>query len=116
MKTVNPITDQQRVRLAQLAVDNWRMLLDDPEIALAYVNGELELPAAQPATDAASLLPAESLYTAALNIAQERRDKLMRLRGALTSNDDQGALGLARELCGLGDDNEKRNRTHSRIN
>jgi len=113
-KPAKPLTDEQRVRLAQMAADSWRMLLSDPEIALAYVNGELD-PArgGEPtASEAAGPLPAESLYAAALAIASERREKLVRLRRALLDREVETALSMARELCGLGDEDEKGHRVN----
>lgn len=52
------------------------------------------------------------LYEAAAEIARARREKLYKLRAALRRNDSSAALTIARELCGLNDD-EERNRTHT---
>lgn len=54
-------------------------------------------------------------YEAARAIADERREKLSRLRSAFDFRDTKAALDIARELCGVKDD-EKSNRTHPRIN
>ena len=55
-----------------------------------------------------------ALIEAALQIAQERREIMVKLRAALESGDGARALELARELCGV--DYEKGNRTNSRVN
>ena len=55
------------------------------------------------------------ILDAALEIAQERRENLARLRTALENGNDPEALRLAKELCGL--DNEKESRRNpSRLN
>jgi hypothetical protein len=52
---------------------------------------------------------------AALEIAQRRRDTLAQLRAALEAGDQERAITLAKELCGLAHEQEG-NRTNSRIN
>lgn len=54
-----------------------------------------------------------ALMEAALAIAEERREILVKLRAALESGDDTRALELARELCGV--DYEKGNRVNSSV-
>jgi hypothetical protein len=54
-----------------------------------------------------------ALMEAALEIAQERREDLAKLRAALESGNDTQALELARELCGV--DYEKGNRVNPSV-
>ena len=60
-------------------------------------------------------LNTNALMETALEITQERRKILNKLRAALEARDDSQALHFARTLCGL-DDEQKGNRTHSSIN
>jgi hypothetical protein len=52
---------------------------------------------------------------AALEIAGKRRETLARLRIALEQGNNAQALNIARELCGL-DDEQESDRTHPRVN
>ena len=52
---------------------------------------------------------------AALEIARRRRDTLAQLRAALEAGNQEQAITLATELCGLAHDQES-HRTNSRIN
>ena len=54
-----------------------------------------------------------ALIEAALEIAQERREIMAKLRAALESGNDTRALELARELCGV--DYEKGNRVNPSV-
>jgi len=56
---------------------------------------------------------AMALTGPALAIADERREKLKRLRAAVIAKDDETSLRIAAELCGV--PREKGNRTHPRI-
>jgi len=47
-----------------------------------------------------------SVVEAALEIAARRRDTQLKLKSALEAGDDAEALRLAKQLCGV-DDNEK---------
>jgi hypothetical protein len=49
-----------------------------------------------------------------LEVGRQRKVLLDKLRAALESGDDSGALELARQLCGL--QNEESHRANSRIN
>jgi hypothetical protein len=51
---------------------------------------------------------------AILEVGRQRGALLEQLRAALQSGDDTKALNLARQLCGLG--NEESNPTNSRLN
>jgi hypothetical protein len=51
---------------------------------------------------------------AILEVGRQRKGVLDKLRMALESGDDSGALELARQLCGL--QNEESYRANSRIN
>lgn len=55
----------------------------------------------------------EHLIRAALSVANRRRDLLARLRLALEKNDIDGAITLAKELCGI--DEQRRDRTDPRL-
>ena len=57
----------------------------------------------------------KGLLDAAIEIAQKRRETLRRLRQALESSQDAEALNVARELCGLENEQESY-RTDTRIN
>jgi hypothetical protein len=54
------------------------------------------------------------IVDAILEVGKQRAALLGKLRVALESGDDSKALLLARQLCGLG--NEESNRTNSRLN
>jgi len=56
-----------------------------------------------------------ALMETALEIAQERRDTLAKLRAALEHGDDVQALQFARRLCGLTNDQES-HRINPRLN
>ena len=51
---------------------------------------------------------------AIMEVARQRKAVLERLRAALESGNNDQALELARQLCGIG--NEESNRTDSRLN
>src|SRR5690348_10809815 len=86
-----PLSPEMRIRLAQLAAKQWAMLLSVPEIALAFVNGELDRPPEESSIpEIATEL--DRLYNAANAIAEERREKLKRLKEAMLMNDDGTAL------------------------
>jgi hypothetical protein len=57
----------------------------------------------------------KGIIDAALEIASRRRDTVSRLREALIRGDEQKALEIARELCGVGNE-QKRDRIDSRFN
>ncbi len=108
-----PLPPELRARLAYLAARAWAQELSDPEIALAYVNGEFD----QELLSDASLPEEpglERLYAAALAIADERREKLKQLKRALLDKDKDTSLQIAAELCGVS--YEEGHRTHPRIN
>jgi hypothetical protein len=58
---------------------------------------------------------AEDLVSTALAIAKKRRDTSERLREALKKGETAEALKLAKQLCGV-DDEEESPGTHSSIN
>jgi hypothetical protein len=72
-------------------------------VADAYLHGALE-----EAPDEGPSIPEAVLvldgYDAAMAIADERREKLKRLREALLTQDDGTALRIAAALCGLKDE------------
>jgi hypothetical protein len=51
-------------------------------------------------------LDSTGIVTAAIHIAEERRDILRRLRDALKSGNHSDALKLAEELCGINRDEQ----------
>lgn len=55
------------------------------------------------------------IVDAILEVGRQRNALLIRLRAALQSGDDNHALTLARQLCGL-QNNEESGRTNSRLN
>jgi hypothetical protein len=55
------------------------------------------------------------VVTAALEIAAKRSETLARLRAAVKSGNDAEGLKIARELCGV-DNEQKSDRTHPRVN
>lgn len=57
----------------------------------------------------------KGLVDAAMEIAQRRRETLRRLRRALETSEDAEALNVARELCGIENEQES-HRTDTRIN
>jgi hypothetical protein len=57
----------------------------------------------------------KGLVDAAIEIAQRRRETLRRLRQALETSEDAEALNVARELCGMENEQES-HRTDTRIN
>jgi hypothetical protein len=57
----------------------------------------------------------KDLLDAALEIAQKRRDTLARLRAAVEAQDKAQTFSIARELCGL-DDEQESDRTRPRVN
>jgi hypothetical protein len=57
----------------------------------------------------------DGVLDAALEICRQRRETLGLLRAALQANEHDKAISLAKELCGLTDD-EAGNRTHPRVN
>jgi hypothetical protein len=111
-KTGKPLSLEMRAKLAYLAAQQWARTLSNPEIALAFVNGELDAAQQRSVPEVAAEL--DGLYSAATAIATERREKLKRLRDALLRDDDGTALRIAAALCGVKDDEES-NRTHPRI-
>ena len=54
------------------------------------------------------------ILDAALAIARERRDILLRLKAALEASDNAAVLRLAAELCGF--DDQKSDRTDTSVN
>jgi hypothetical protein len=54
------------------------------------------------------------IVDAILEVGRQRAALLGQLRSALESGDDSKALNLARQLCGLG--NEESDRVNSRLN
>jgi hypothetical protein len=52
------------------------------------------------------------LIAKAVEIAGRRRETLSSLRNALERRDDQGALALARQYCGLTDEKTQSNRVN----
>lgn len=59
-------------------------------------------------------LQVSGVVDAVLEVGRQRKAVLDKMRAALQSGDDSGALKLARQLCGL--QNEESNRANSRIN
>jgi hypothetical protein len=57
---------------------------------------------------------AGGVINAIREVGRQRKVLLDKLRAALESGNDSGALELARQLCGL--QNEESNRANSRIN
>lgn len=57
---------------------------------------------------------AGGMVDAILEVGRQRKAVLDKMRAALQSGDDSGALELARKLCGL--HNEESYRTNSRLN
>jgi hypothetical protein len=55
------------------------------------------------------------VFEAALEVGRRRRDLLEQMRKALENHNDQEALRLAKQLCGL-EDEQKRNPTSAGIN
>ena len=55
------------------------------------------------------------IISAALAIAEERSTMLAKIRDLLEAGDDQKAIPLMKQYCGMSDD-EKGNRTNSRLN
>jgi hypothetical protein len=56
----------------------------------------------------------QGVIDAVLEVGRQRKAVLTQLRAALQSGNDSGALELARQLCGMG--NEESHRTNSRLN
>jgi hypothetical protein len=66
--------------------------------------------------DAAEDAKLSGLVDIALAIATRRRQTLAQLKAALEAGNDAKALQLAKELCGIDDEQQKSHRTDSRFN
>jgi hypothetical protein len=55
------------------------------------------------------------IVDAILEVGRQRNSLLSQLRSALQSGQDDVALVLARQLCGISNHEEESNRTHSRV-
>jgi len=108
------MTPKMRARLAAIAARQWAIQLGDPEVALAFVNGEFGKSEVEATVDDISAR-LDNLYLVAVDIADLRREKLKRLKDALLMNDDGTALRIAAALCGVRDDDEEGNRTKQSI-
>jgi hypothetical protein len=113
------LSDDMRRKLERLAAEQaTQALAPAVEIGLLVLNGEYELIKVSDAAPSSVDDTADvgNLVEAALAIAQERGEKVRALRTALQQDQCASALLLARELCGLQeDDNEARNPASSRI-
>jgi hypothetical protein len=58
----------------------------------------------------------KNLVNAAIEISMRRRQILTCMREALEAGDDEGALNLAKRLCGLDDEPKTSDRANSSIN
>lgn len=100
---------------AEMAAQSGLSVLDDPEQARDW----LQMRSQQPQAGAAELNLTDKdfdrLYAVAEAIAEERIKKQEQMRRALLAGDNDNALSIARELCGIEVGDEEGNRTSSRV-
>jgi len=110
-KAINPETKVKLLHYAALEIG--RLVLDG-EYTLATLSEEVEGSAVITVADDST---PSSLVAAAKQIADRRAAKLLAMRTFLKDNQNEEALVLARELCGLREDkDETSDRSNPRIN
>ena len=108
-KSKRPLTaaDQQKM-LRYAAQDIGTLVLNGEYVLAEAATAPAPIPINSDST-------AHSLVAAAKQIAERRAEKLRAMRTLLREQQNEEALMLARELCGLREDqDETSNRTHSR--
>ena len=109
-KETRPMSPEMRARLEYLnhrsMATVMSSLANDPEAALEFFN-EVDKATSRRGDAEQSPDPLDHLYTAAVEIAEQRREKLRRQRAAFQSKDYETVLRLAAELCGVEYDEEK---------